>query len=202
MLYTQNSQSPTPHILSSGLLTLVLLFAGCRLMADYDDYVIADYGHLAVRSESQMNGFVLGVPHGTTDPDAVDYAKSVSDATGAGIVIAYGMKNKRITVAQPVIPNSAVSWNNASATRPGSIYSDFKNSLQSTTVGPIRFYVEFRTARAKLERPRIEVASAGFSFEQLQELKRFYNAIETRSLQNRGMAPVELVINPLDRISW
>jgi len=56
------------------------------LPASYEDYVIGDFGHIEVRpSKPQVNGFVVGVPHGATEPDAIDYAKTISDATGAGI---------------------------------------------------------------------------------------------------------------------
>jgi hypothetical protein len=105
-------------------------------------------------------------------------------------------------VAQPIIGSRAVAPSNTAGTPPGGIYPDFKSLVQSSAVGPLKFYLELRTATTMLERPRIEVASAGFSFEQLYELKRSYRAIETFSLKDRGIAPVELRINPLDPISW
>ena len=173
------------------------------LPAGYEDYVIGDFGHIEVRpSKPQVNGFVVGVLHGATEPDALDYARTISDATGSGIVIAYGMKNKRIAVSEPVILNRAMSRSNAAQTRPQSIYSDFKTLLQSSAVGPLKFYVEFRTARAPAQTLSIEVVSAGFSFEQLLELKRSFKKIESESIRSHQLLPVELIIDPLDTTFW
>jgi hypothetical protein len=173
------------------------------LSASYEDHVIGDFGHIEVRrSKPQVNGFVVGVPHGATEPDAIDYAKTISDATGSGIVIASGLKSKQIAVAQPLLHNSPIAWSSTASKRPRSIYSDFKNLLRWSAVGSLRFYVEFRTARAATQSPRIEVASAGFSFEQLLELKQSFRKIESEFIKAHQLLPVGLIINPLDTISW
>jgi hypothetical protein len=55
------------------------------LPRSYEDHVIGDFGHIEVRrSEPQGNGFVVGVPHGATEPDAIDYAKTAVTRRGPG----------------------------------------------------------------------------------------------------------------------
>lgn len=203
MLHTHSCRAPKLAANFLGLIASTLFFADCMLPASYEHHVIGDFGHIEVRrSKAQVNGFVVGVPHGATEPDAIDYAKTISDETGAGIVIASGFKSKQIAVAQPLLHNSPIGWGSTASIRPRSIYSDFKNLLRSSAVGPLRFYVEFRTARAATQSPRIEVASAGFSFEQLLELKHSFTKIESESTRAHQVLPVELMINPLDTISW
>ena len=203
MPHTHSSRAPKLLAKFLRLIGSALFFAGCMLPASYEDHVIGDFGHIEVRrSEPQGNGFVVGVPHGATEPDAIDYAKTVSDATGAGIVIASGFKSKRIAVAQPLLHDSPIAWSSTASMRPRSIYPDFRNLLQASAVGPLKFYVEFRTAAPAGQSPRIEVVSAGFSFEQLLELKHSFRKIESEFTKGRQLLPVELIINPLDTISW
>ena len=130
------------------------------LARHYDHYIIGDYGYLEVRpAESHMNGFVVGVPHGIADQDSIDYATTVSDASGAGIVIAYGFKTKGIAVAHPSIHDSLIGRSNVPPRDSESIYSDFTNFLQASAVGPLRFYLGFRTAQSAVPSTRIELLS-------------------------------------------
>jgi len=86
MRHTHSCRAPKFAAKFLGLIASTLFFTGCMLPASYEDYVIGDFGHIEVRpSKPQVNGFVVGVPHGATEPDAIDYAKTISDATGAGI---------------------------------------------------------------------------------------------------------------------
>jgi hypothetical protein len=126
MLHIHSRRAPKLAANFLGLIASGLFFAGCTLSASYEDHVIGDFGHIEVRrSKPQVNGFVVGVPHGATEPDAIDYAKTISDATGSGIVIASGLKSKQIAVAQPLLHNSPIAWSSTASKRPRSIYSDF-----------------------------------------------------------------------------
>jgi hypothetical protein len=49
---------------------------------------------------------------------------------------------------------------------------------------------------------RIEVASAGLTFEQLKVLKSTYAQIRDRLTANQDLPRVEIALNPLDDISW
>jgi hypothetical protein len=48
-----------------------------------------------------MKGIIVGAPHGITEPRAVNYAKLISQETGAGFLIASGFASKRLPVTQP-----------------------------------------------------------------------------------------------------
>ncbi|HEX7230167.1 MAG TPA: hypothetical protein VF452_07225 [Candidatus Binatia bacterium] len=179
-----------------------LFVAGCMLARDYDHYIIGDYGYLEVRpAESHMNGFVVGVPHGIAEQDAIDYATTVSDATGARIIIAYGFKTKGIAVAHPSIHDSLIASGYVPSRHSESIYSDFTNFLQASAVGPLRFYVGFRTAQSAVPSTRIELLSGGFSFEQLLALKKSFTMIEAEYLKTQSFPRIEVAINRLDAIS-
>ncbi len=171
-------------------------------MPRYENHDIGNFGHIAVRpAGTAMHGFIVGVPHGTTESGAVAYAETVSDATGAALVVAYGFNAKHIAVAQPLIHTGLSSWGPSDTGRPASIYPEFKRFLQSTSNGPLEFYVEFRIA-GEFPSSQIEVASAGFSFEELEELKNDYVAIENAFFGNTKQPRVEIAVNPLDPISW
>src|SRR5512146_2041580 len=123
MLHTHGCRAPSLAVKFLVLFASALFFPGCMLPTSYENHVIGDFGHIEVRrSKPQVNGFVVGVPHGATEPDAIDYAKTISDATGAGIVIASGFKSKQIAVAQPLLHNSPISWGSTASMRPRSIY--------------------------------------------------------------------------------
>jgi len=148
-------------------------------------------------------GVVIGVPHGTAEQSAIEFAQTIRDGTGGGLVVAYDFKSKRIQVAQPLVHTSPVSWRAADSSRPGSVYPEYKNLLQSAALGPIKFYVGVRFTESASPVPGIEVTASGFSFKQLKALKRIYAEIRNRRLKNLdAIAKIGLAINPLDDIGW
>lgn len=178
---------------------IVLLFwSSC---ASYER--LRDFGRIVLyQTNAGVNGFVIGVPHGAAESDAVDYAKTISDRTGAGLVIAYGFKASRIPVTQPHIHTTPISWSAADSVLPTSVFPEFKKVVRSAIVGPLKFYVGIRIAEEAKHSPRIEVASAGFSFEQLGFLKEAYAAIRNRAIKDMAIPKIEIALNPIDDISW
>ncbi len=182
-------------------IVFLLFWSGCTSHQRFHEQLIGDFGRIVLhQSNLGMNGFVLGVPHGTAD--AIEYAKTISDRTGAGLVIAYGFNANRIPVTQPLIHTTPISWRGTDSARPGSVYPEFKKFLRAATVGTLRFYVGIRIAEEANQPLRIEVASGGLSFEQLKFLKEAYVAIRNRSIKNMAIPKVEIALNPIDDISW
>lgn len=118
------------------LVALLLFWNGCVLHQSLHEQAIGDFGRFVFHaSDSRSEGFVLGVPHGSVEAEATDYANAISNPTGAGLVIAYGFKGNRISVAQPLIHSSLISWNTTNSPRPGSVYPQFTKFLRAVIGG-------------------------------------------------------------------
>lgn len=177
-----------------------MLWSGCSLQP-LQQQLVGDLGRIEFRkSESQINGIVVGVSHGVVEPAAIDYANSISAETGAALVIAYGFGSKRISVAQPLVRRIGSAVRDPG--RRGSIYPEFKAALRTAANGPVKFYVGIRIADPKNKTDRIEVVSSGISLAQLKVLKEKYLQRRNGALLGRGIEKTEIAVDPLDEIAW
>jgi len=198
-----NNSAIETQVRYSALIFCLLLVCGCAFSAPVREQSVGAFGRFEFRSSGvRSDGFVIGVTHANTEPDALEYARSIGEASGAGLVIAYGFGTNGISVAQPVVHHqSPIAWTITDSGRPPSVYSEFKKFLRAAIDAPLGFYVGLRVADIVQPGARIEVASAGFDFEQLAALKRDYVAI--RDGRIKDSAPrLELALDPLDDISW
>ena len=179
-----------------------MLWSGCSLQP-LQQQLVGDLGRIEFRqSESQINGNVVGVPHGVVEPAAIDYANSISAETGAALVVAYGFGSKRVRVTQPLVSGVTFKSGGESSRRRGSIYPEFKTALRAAANGPVKFYVGIRIAEANSKVDRIEVASSGISFEQLKALKEKFLRRRDGALAGAGIEKIEIALEPLDDIAW
>ena len=180
------------------------LWTGCGELLLLQQRRVGEYGHFEFRAtEDGSNGLVIGVPRGGSEPAAVEYARFMRDRLGAGLVLAYDFARKRIPVSQPLIHTGPIAWAAPNSVGLGSVYSEFRTLLRSTVGGPIEFYVGLRAAKNNDNRSqRIEVASSGLAFEQLEVLKKSYAQIRDRLISSGDLPRVEIALNPLDDISW
>jgi hypothetical protein len=148
-----------------------------------------------------MRRVMIGAPHGTAEPAAVEYAKSFRERTGAGLVVAHGFGGRRLAVLRPLVVSASPAPVSEDPLRRGSIYKEFKQLLERTGGGRVEFYVGVRLA-GKSGFRAIEVATNGFSFEQLRLLKEFYKEIRDEELDGTPLPKIGLAMEPLDRISW
>jgi hypothetical protein len=187
----------------AALIAIVFTLSGCSGRPPIEDHLVGDVGHIEVRkADPRIEGVVVGATQGSSEPDAAELAKAFSDGTGAGLIIAYGFRSKRIPVAQPLVHMSPVIPRPADGSRPGSVYPQFRALLQNTVSGPLKFYIGVRSAHPKHQPSRIEVASAGLTFEQVQALKAAFVRIRDRVADNGKVPKIEMALNPLDEISW
>ncbi|MGH7794774.1 MAG: hypothetical protein ACREQ2_07735 [Candidatus Binatia bacterium] len=76
----------------------LMLWSGCSLQP-LQQQTFGDSGRIEYRtSKSRVKGIAAGAPHGTAEPAAIDYASTISAATGAGLVVAYGFGAKPVTL--------------------------------------------------------------------------------------------------------
>lgn len=178
-------------------------FVGCSLEHHLQREGIGDLGYFEFRKpRTAMTGIVIGAAHGRTDPESIEYAKWISDQTGAGIVTAFGFKAKRLAVAQPLVRFISYGTLSEGPMRRGSIYPEFKKLLQQTAQRRLKFYVGIRFSPQASNVSRIETATGGFTFEELQALKRSYLEIRDGMLRDTRIPRVAMAIDPLDTISW
>ena len=106
----------------AALIAIVFTLSGCSSRPPIEDHLVGDVGHIEVRkADPRIEGVVVGATQGSSEPDAAELAKAFSDGTGAGLIIAYGFRSKRIPVAQPLVHMSPVIPRPADGRRPGSV---------------------------------------------------------------------------------
>ncbi len=185
------------------LTVTLLLWSGCSLQQPLQSQPIGDLGRIEYRkTQPYTKGVVVGVPHGLSEPAAVDYGNSIASATGSGIVVAYGFSARRVSVTQPLVRSVALQSFPSDPYHRVSIYPEFKALLRRAADGPVKFYVGIRTATKKSALKRIEVATAGFSFAQARVLKDTFARIRDRELDGVAIAKFDLALDPLDHLSW
>lgn len=178
-----------------------ILWGGCSLQQLPQSRFIGDVGHFEYRAPDN-EGVIVAVPRGTAEAGAIEYAQAIRDELGAGLVVAYNFAAARIPVDQPPTQTSLTSWSSGEPSHPGSVYSDFQALLQSQAGGSLKFYVGVGMADESRATPRIEVASAGLTFEQQEAIERAYAKTRDRLLANGDLSTIEIAINPRRDISW
>jgi hypothetical protein len=163
---------------------------------------IGELGRFEFREPSSRKGVIIGAPQGSVEPDAAAYAEWLSGRIGAGLVVAYGFADKRISVSQPLVRSTPYLTLSNDPVRRGSVYREFKTLLQRTAQGTVAYYVGVRIPRRENGVDRVEVATSGFTFEELKLLKESYLRIRDRLLADNPSPKFAIAIDPLDRISW
>jgi len=181
----------------------LMLWSGCSLRQPLQSEPIGNLGRIEFRKpDDQSAGLVVGVAHGSSEPAAVEYATALSDATGAGLAIAHGFGTKRIPVTQPLVHAYSIATGAQDPRRRGSVYPEFKKVLRRLAGNGVEFYVGVRVAKAQSDLEKIEVASTGFTFEQMRLLKESFRSIRDRELQGAEVPRIDLAVDPLDEITW
>ncbi|HEY7316137.1 MAG TPA: hypothetical protein VIE89_01080 [Candidatus Binatia bacterium] len=149
-----------------------------------------------------MQGVIIGAPHGVTEPDSAIYAKSISQQTGAGFLIASGFASKRLPVTQPLVRWTPSPAGTANPLKRGNVYREFNALLRQAANGNVKLYVGVRSRVEASAADRIEVATSGFTFEQLAILKKSFVRIRDSALAGSSIPKIAIAIDPLEKISW
>jgi hypothetical protein len=184
------------------IVSLSLIWSGCSLGEPTYEARIGDLGRFeAYAPFGDIRRVMIGAPHGAAEPAAVEYARSFRERTGAGLVVASGFGRSRLPVLRSLVVSAPPVPASEDPLRRGSIYKEFKQLLERTGGGKVRFYVGVRLAGTS-QLGAIEVATSGFGFEQLNVLKELYRQISDRELEGTSLPKIAIAIEPLDRISW
>lgn len=181
----------------------LLLWGACGLVKPNQEQRMGELGRFKFRaSDNGMEGVIIGTPHGSVESAAADYANFISEQTGAALVIAYGFGTKRLAVTRPIVQSLSAPPIPNDALRRGSVYAEFKEFLQRTANGAVKFYVGFRAADKDTDLDQIEVATVGLTFEEIKVLKQSFLRIRDQALRHSPIAKISLAMEPLDKIAW
>ena len=184
------------------LLAAIFFTSGCALHRPVEHENVPRLGRFEFRQAADgLEGIVIGAPHGRTDRLSDSLAKSISDRTGAGLAIAYGFRSKRISVNQPIVRPRPypTSW---SFPQRGSVFREYRKILRKAAKGETDLYIGVHRSSDKEAADRIEVATSGLTFEEATALKEAYDQIRDRLAAGKEAPRLEMVIEPLERISW
>jgi hypothetical protein len=174
-----------------------LLLAACNAQPSIQNREIDELGRFEFRhGEPDMAGVVIGAPHGLTEPQTAVLAHHISERTGAGVVLAYGFKSKRISVAQPVALNAV----RVGTQKRHSVFRELKEVLREICDGEVDLYVEIRSRPGSDGIWAIQVASSGFTLEEAKEISRLYVAAGERIGKPRSFKTIPLSIDENDRL--
>ena len=163
---------------------------------------IGNYGYFNVREiREHTNGIIVGAPDGGAEPAAAEYADWISEKTGAGFVIAYGFAANRLSVVRPLVRSSSYAQQSDDVRHRGTVYAEFKQLLQKTAGGKIRFYLGIRSAANEHQPEQIEVETAGLTFEQIKALKQLFLRIRDQALADGAIPKISIAMEPLEKIS-
>jgi hypothetical protein len=183
--------------------TVFVFLTGCSSHRPILKEQLEDLGHFESREPaSGLEGVVIAAPHGQTDLNSDRLALAISERTGAGLVIAYGFKSKRLGVTQPLVRARPYQVSAADPSERGSVFREYRRILQDTANGDIDLYIGIHRSNDRKVAGRIEVATSGLSFEQVRALKKIYHEIRDQIVGDKQAPKLSLEIEPLDSISW
>jgi hypothetical protein len=182
---------------------LIILSACGSVQPPLQQHNLGDLGRFEFRAtEPAMRGVVVGAPHGALASGSATLAQVVSDQTGAGFVAAYGFKLNRIAVARPVVGTDPYRVVPRDPAKRGSVFTEYKQTVRDVAGDEIDLYLEFRSPPSKYSPEPLQVASSGFSFEELKIIKQSYIEIRDRLIGSQPIERLPMAISPLDSISW
>ena len=157
-----------------------LLLYGCAAQSVVSFEPEVPRGHTVVRPGRP--GFVIGAPHGTTDPQTGDFAAELARRTGFGLVVAAGL------AIEPDAPG-----------RPGR----YEKRVQDAAQGPLAYYAEIHGNDRRESANRIEIAMVGVDAGLATRLRVLYELIRDAHLRAHPAAPrVDALVEPADRLFY
>ena len=167
-------------------------------------------GHIVVRAGRP--GFVVGAPHGTTDPQTGDLAAELARRTGFSLVVAAGFA---IDPDTRLGPGWRFQVNRPSEGAPGrpptmdvasdaaqQVYLAYEKRVQEAAQGPLTFYAEIHGNGRQETARRIEVATVGVDRELAGRLRALYELIRDAHVRGQTTPRLDIVVEPADRVFY
>ncbi|HXV80440.1 MAG TPA: hypothetical protein VEG60_11215 [Candidatus Binatia bacterium] len=194
-----------PQLVCTRFLVVSLFFpliaSACNLKQPPQEQRVGNVGYFQFQApRDHLKGVVIGAPSAGIEPGSAEYAKWISERTGAGFLIASGFASKRLAVTQPLVRTTLYPVASEDPIKRGSIYREFKAQLKHVAGGKVLIYIGLRLAPPS-QTHQIEVASSGFTFEELEFLRQSFLRVRDRLLIDSEIEKVGIAFDPLDEIS-
>jgi len=166
-------------------------------------------GRGAFNIQKGRPGYVIGVPHGTTDIATDLIGLELARRTGFGAVVVTGegsldSEGRRYNVNRPtegVAGDPPRSEAETEAAR--RIYEAYGRSVAEVAQGPLRFYVEVHGNGHQDTAGRVEIATVGLTKEDAWRLKTLLELVRDAHLSGQPSAPkLEILIEPVDTLRY
>jgi hypothetical protein len=82
------------------------------------------------------------------------------------------------------------------------VFGEFKQIVRDIAGDEIDFYLEFRSQASKDRAESLQVASSGFTFEELKIIKESYLQIRDRLIGAQAVQRLPMSIAPLETTTW
>jgi hypothetical protein len=181
---------------------LQVLAAGCALRSQSRSEQLDDAARFEFRESTKHHGVVIGAPHGAIEPHSDRLATVISERTGAGLVVAYGFKARRLSVTQPLVKARPYPVTEQGSVDRLSVFADYRRIVRMAGRGRLQLYVGVRKTDEPGLADRIEVVTSGLTHEEARALKETYLWIRDQRVNGNGSPKIALNIEPVDRISW
>lgn len=154
-------------------------------------------------------GYVIGVPHGTTDTATDLMGLELARSTGFGAVIAVGFgkldaHGRRYNVNRPtegVAGEPPRSEAESEAAR--RVFDGYSRSVAEAAQGPLRVYVEIHGNGHQETTRRVEIATVGVSMEEAWRIKTLLELVRDAHLRRRSDAvKLEILVEPVDTLRY
>ncbi len=154
-------------------------------------------------------GFVIGVPHGTTDIATDAIGLELARLTGYGVVVAVGFgkldaEGRRYNVNRPTesVPGTPPSAEGASP-EARRVYEAYDRSVTETAQGPLRWYIEIHGNGQQDSAGRMEIATVGLSRDEAWRLKTLLEIIRDAHLRSQPDVPrLDILVEPVDTLRY
>ena len=166
-------------------------------------------GQGAFNIQKGRPGYVIGVPHGTTDIATDLIGLELARRTGFGAVVVTGegsldSQGRRYNVNRPtegVAGDPPRSEAETEASR--RVYEGYGRSVAEVAQGPLRFYVEIHGNGHQDTAGRVEIATVGVTMEDAWRLKTLLELVRDAHLSGQPNAPkLEIFVEPVDTLRY
>jgi hypothetical protein len=195
---------------------LALLLSGCAgLVRGKEPVSVSGASRPPLSGQGSFNvqkgrpGYVIGVPHGTTDIATDLIGLDLARRTGFGAVVATGFgkldaQGRRYNVNRPtesVAGDPPRSERETEAAR--RVNDSYGRSVAEAAQGPLRFYVEIHGNDHQDTTGRVEIATVGVTREDAWQLKTLLELVRDAHLRGRPDAPkLEILVEPVDALRY
>ena len=135
-----------PQIVCTRLLVVSFFFpliaGACNLKQPPQEQHVGNVGYFQFQvPRDHLKGVVIGAPRASIEPGSAEYARWISERTGAGFLIASGFASKRLAVTQPLVRTTLYTVASEDPIKRGSIYREFRSQLGRVAGGKVLIYI-------------------------------------------------------------